>query len=413
MPLKDELVLTSWEKFRLHRRFPYKLVVDIVSMVVCVALVILLAAQTSSYSLNSNGTFQQFFNLGNGPKNQIFDTAQFVKASNMFVKNYWSMSNLSLARFGHFRQPDSSEPVDPVLILTRYKSSFWNDTTGVFSTSQSRETYTQVFNLTREDPLGPFTVGNSSRVVDVALLQTTKSAVISISLQSLNIGPLGALAYRWTVTGSFEFVAGSGSCNYRLRTSKSIVADQASASNFSIHLGISAFLFVWSLGALVLSIRAMIRDLRNYLLVKGLYSSLSPVSIAKYTEAFDSWSSLPWEMKANFFHFWHIWNSVGCILIIISCCISFAVSGSSATLDLEYNIILGMGTFFSCVNITRYFELNRSFSVLINTLRLSFRRVLIYTVSVLPIFAGYLLLGVACFRFVYILGALLSLSESL
>ena len=53
--------------------------------------------------------------------------------------------------------------------------------------------------------------------------------------------------------------------------------------------------------------------------------------------------------------------------------------------------------FPSCINITRYFELNRQFALLINTLRMSFTRVFTFTISVLPVFFGYLLLGVACF----------------
>ena len=62
--------------------------------------------------------------------------------------------------------------------------------------------------------------------------------------------------------------------------------------------------------------------------------------------------------------------------------------------DFHAHLIL---FFSSCINITRYFELNRQFALLINTLRMSFTRVFTFAISVLPVFFGYLLLGVACF----------------
>ncbi len=49
------------------------------------------------------------------------------------------------------------------------------------------------------------------------------------------------------------------------------------------------------------------------------------------------------------------------------------------------------------INLTRYFELSRHFSVLINTLRMSFRRVVAFMLSILPVFLAYVVLGVAVF----------------
>jgi hypothetical protein len=58
---------------------------------------------------------------------------------------------------------------------------------------------------------------------------------------------------------------------------------------------------------------------------------------------------------------------------------------------------LSRGTFFACVNLLRYFQLSRPLSVLVNTLRLSFFRVLSFVVSVLPLFLGFTFLSVSLF----------------
>jgi hypothetical protein len=86
-------------------------------------------------------------------------------------------------------------------------------------TVTSLQTTTERYVLSVEDPLGPFTVGDTSEV-DQELLQSTLSAQIAFEFQSLNVGMLGALPYRWTVTGEYDFVPGAGSCNFRLRTGK-------------------------------------------------------------------------------------------------------------------------------------------------------------------------------------------------
>ena len=344
MPLKEELTLTSWEKWRKYRRWPWKMSIDVVTTIVCVLLVILLAAQTSSYSLNSNATFQNFFNLGNGPTTQVYDTEQFLQASNMFINNYWTLGNLSLSRFGHFHKPGTMIPVDPLLRLTRYNSTRYNG--DKFNTTNSVTVYTTVYNLTRQDPLGPFTLGESE-TADMDLLQSTTHAEFSIVLKSLNIGPLGALPFRWNVVGSFSFVTGGGAANFRLRTSKTLMRSERGETIFGVHLGLSAFLFIWSLASLVLSVRAMIRDVRNYLLVRRLFLELPTGIIGKYTDFYSSWQSLPMHLKIRFFHFWHVWNAIGAVFIMVSSGISFVISTADTEgLDMTYNLCLGLGVFF-------------------------------------------------------------------
>jgi mucolipin 3 len=120
--------------------------------------------------------------------------------------------------------------------------------------------------------------------------------------------------------------------------------------------------------------------------------------IGKYTPHYSDWKSLPFSLKRKFASFWNLWNLVGNLLVVVSSILCFAIySSDGIDLDMIYNLILGLGTFFSLINLTRYFELFRQFSVLINTLRVSFRRVIALLVSVMPVFFAFVLLGVAIF----------------
>jgi hypothetical protein len=365
--------------------------------------VLLVAAQTASYSLNTNATLNHFFNPGQGGGltsiATVYDTPSFIQAAQTFVDNYWSLPNISLARFARFHHADG-RVVEPTLTLTRFASSFYDPETGSYNASDTRTTVAK-YALSPDDPLGPFTVGQST-VVDLELLQSTRVAVFSIEFQSLNVGLLGAIPYRWSVAAEFEFEPGAGSCNFRLVTAKRLYRLSAQSADLGTLVGFSVFLFLWCLGSLILSFRALLRGARHYVLVRRLFEELPKDIISKYTRHYSTWESLPFSLKRKFTSFWNLWNCVAASLIVASSTIAFVIFGNSETSvnsnsDMAYSICLGLGTFFSLVNLTRYFELSRHFSVLINTLRISFRRVVAFMLSVMPIFFGYVLLGVAVF----------------
>ena len=399
IPLRDELSLSSWQKWVRYQRFPWKMLVDAVTALVCAVLVLLIAAQSSAYTLSSNASLNHFFNPMATPGvmtslGKVFDTSSFISAGNTFVTTYWTLPNVSLSRFGRFRDSNGGL-LPPTLTLTRFKSSLYDADSGSFDVSDL-STNTTVFPLTMMDPLGPFTVGNSM-VADQTILQSAKTAVFEVQFQSLNVGLLGALPYRWVVQAVFDFVPGSGSCNFKLNTFKRLYRAPTQSVDFGVQIGLSVFLLLWCLGWFFLSVRALLRGARHYFLVKRLFEELPDKVIGKYTKYYSDWESLPFSLKRKFASFWHLWNLSGCIMIISSSVMSFVLYTDDTYLDLPYNLLLGLGTFFSLINLPRYFELFRHFSVLINTLRISFRRVMAFMISVLPIFFAYVLLGVAIF----------------
>ena len=60
-------------------------------------------------------------------------------------------------------------------------------------------------------------------------------------------------------------------------------------------------------------------------------------------------------------------------------------------------ILIGLGSFFACLNIVRYIELNKLFSELYDTLKHAFPKVNRYLFSVSPIIFGFLFFGVCVF----------------
>ena len=88
----------------------------------------------------------------------------------------------------------------------------------------------------------------------------------------------------------------------------------------------------------------------------------------------------------DFFELWNVWDGIGAALLIVAAIMDLGRQLIHvAHFDVIFGLFLGLGTFFECVNLLRYFQLSRSMSVLVNTLRLSFFRVMSFVVSVLPV----------------------------
>lgn len=161
-PLKDNLTLTSWEKWRKYHRFPWKLVSDSVTLVLSIVIVLLVSAQITAYSHACNETFDRLFR-GNGTTN-VFSSSELQDQLTVWTSNYWALPAVSLSRFGLFRDKHG-EVVPPTLTLVRYNvtNGFWNRTAQNFYVPDGGlDTITQRFDLMPEDPLGPLTIGNSS-----------------------------------------------------------------------------------------------------------------------------------------------------------------------------------------------------------------------------------------------------------
>lgn len=127
--------------------------------------------------------------------------------------------------------------------------------------------------------------------------------------------------------------------------------------DFGVQIGLSALLFVWSLGSIVLSTRALLRGWRHYSLVKRLFQELPENVIGKYTPHYSDWNSLPFSLKRKFASFWNLWNLVGNLLLMLAAVLCFTIySNDKVDLDLAYSIVQGLGTFFALINLTRYFE---------------------------------------------------------
>lgn len=419
IPLKDSLTLSSWEKWQRYHRFPWKLLSDTLVLVLCVTLVLLGVSQTADYSHASQATLQRLFH--GGGVSAVYSASELATQLQAWATNYWNLSGITLSRFGHLHGPDGLF-VPPRLVLTRYVTvdGFWNHNRSSYD-NVTLQTTTETYALSRDDPLGPVSIG-STDVIDLPLLQSTLSITLKLQFLSLNTGPLGSVVYRWVVDGAFVFTEG-GAATFSM-VARKVRYQDVDSTPLDALVSLTVVLFFVSLFSLVLSARALHRGYRNMAAVRTMMSQLPPGTIGKYTSYYTDWTSLPSGLKAQFFSFWNVWNAVGCAFVVVGCVLTFvdssSISDNFESYDVLYSVTMGLGTFMSCVNWvsvearrssptsltplfpnppkkTRYLELSRRFHVLVSTMRMSFSRVVFFTLSVLPLFFGFQMLGLALF----------------
>lgn len=214
LPLRDELILSSWEKWKKYHRFPWKLSVDVIIFVLAVTVTVLVSLQSSSYDNGCQTTFANLF--GSSNLKPITNEADFLGQIQKLVTNFYNIKNVSLARFYHVRDPYSLE-IDPVPIMTLFEFAGYGSfdfNRSTFVLPPNFDVRKSVYKLPEDDPLGPFSDDGG---LDLTLLQKLSSLQIDFSLISLNVGPLGAIPYQWKISAIFDLIPGSGIANFRLQ----------------------------------------------------------------------------------------------------------------------------------------------------------------------------------------------------
>lgn len=393
IPLVDAVTLHSWAKWKAYHRLPWKLAFDVLVVVLAVVVTVLTVSQTSLYANSTSDVFDNTFGLGSQGETRVYNKLSLQTTCEAIVTNYYGLHNLTLSHLYHHRLPDGSV-VPALLTLQQYRDGLgaWSDER--YTLPPSLDTVVSTHNLTLEDPLGP--LRNLTRV------QNVLSATVSFAIVSLNVGVFGAVPYEWKVTAVFEFVTGSGMAIFRLVSEKTIARGSSSLPPGQLVPCIA--LMAAATFSIFLSVRALYRSFLNLQMVKRKVRHAPPEVVlpdsgkrARLVEA--ARSGLPLSMQLDFFELWNAWNLLGAMLLVAAAVllVSRGAFVGAPHFDVSFGLLLGLGTFFSCANLLRHFALSRRMSVLVNTLKLSFVRIVAFVLSCLPLFIGFVFLSVALF----------------
>eukprot|EP00764_Aduncisulcus_paluster_P011857 gnl/Carplike_NY0171/4792_a6529_221.p1 GENE.gnl/Carplike_NY0171/4792_a6529_221~~gnl/Carplike_NY0171/4792_a6529_221.p1 ORF type:complete len:622 (+),score=167.71 gnl/Carplike_NY0171/4792_a6529_221:265-1866(+) len=171
---------------------------------------------------------------------------------------------------------------------------------------------------------------------------------------------------------------------------------------FPIRLILDLLLGVVSIWSFSLSIKALSRSFSILKQVKKR-TSAKTLTQRQLTRLFAkggiTWEQLPSRDKYRFFNMWFVFTII-CDLGNAGYSICDIINVFSTLVSFSFtNMLLGLGCSFAWFNIMRYFEFKKRFYMLVLALKKAIPTIVVYLISIFPVFFGFAFFGVAVFGF--------------
>ena len=123
-------------------------------------------------------------------------------------------------------------------------------------------------------------------------------------------------------------------------------------------------------------------------------------SLEKIIESQKPWDQLSFREKLFFFDLWFVFCMIGNLIQVWGSILSLANELSLSNKDrqeITSEILIGFSCWFAWLNLLRYLEYHKNIHLLTNVMRNSGPQIIRFLVGIVPIFMGYVVLGVCLF----------------
>ncbi|DAZ97857.1 TPA: hypothetical protein N0F65_003284, partial [Lagenidium giganteum] len=421
MGVMQQIALSPIEKWRVHGRFPFKILLHVLLLLLTLTQMIVYDAQNAAYMRASHRNWAFFFlppsnDEGTSTRFQrdIYTINRTFQAVTYVRDAYFGIVNTSVANYVHHRQPNGH--VEPLrLEVTRM---------GVHSKTPT----VNVYDLGALD-VGPFKL-NATLTEKKALLRSLQSLRFAFRLRDYQYGNYYEECFDWGIQLSLTMVEHS-----QIRAQ----VDDCSVTSCSGRTFWEALQhgFVWShivvavlaLTYLILSIKALLRSLRMYVVAVAVAWIYDPagatvshgrrVRLPTTTEedeveddeddeherrrsraqqqAYSSWAKIPWALRLKLFNGLQMLISTALFLLLGSSIWSLSFMKAHTPISYWHRMAQGTALLLLWSCLVGYLEHNRKIYSIVLTLRWGIPRVAQFLVGVSPIFIGYALFGTIYF----------------
>lgn len=404
LPVHEMLHLNPIEKFLRYRIVPVKLILNLAILALLLSYVFLYQVPRNSFEANSRfGLASLFFGVNDNTDNsltvQISDIDTFLTFVSGAVTGYYTVPEESSGVFMHYVYgPFNTTPIAPLLTL-RYKGD-------TFETVERR------FNLTQDNPIGPF-ANVTSLVSTVAedcyprrdsggnayipcrnntiadFFDRLMSADISCRIRGIRIDPgaTAATIAMWTINFSFE-----------LSAHNSLITVTAQFDSIETHRA-ETLPVVLCLVLVPLCLWDFILRLRFFHRYHIYVASYLPSWLMPGSRREADPEREKREMRRAG-RGWTYFAMLTDVLVIIFCILSFVEAFSfysNLNVRVATTLFLGFSTMFSCLMLISYLQTAPRFYVLMKALSTALPHLGLYLIGVMPIFAGFAICGTAVF----------------
>lgn len=441
MPLEDQLRLSAFQKFKKYRRIPFKLLCNIALLILSTLQVVMCNIYVDPY-LNANADNFDFIlsppallptalasavSVGDSNQFYIYYASDFVGLINATVQLYSTLSNVTLDRFEYIPGTEIQMVVDS-----------YTDGVDVFNSTlpYSSEVSTSIYSI-NSTYLGPLSLLDDQALLDYVhsiLKARIEFSVIGYQLLPKSLSSLGSsssvqrVCYRWNVMCTYDF-SSRGHITYNTDAEPELCSSTMGKPLFDrpfwFQVWLPLLIGILAGSSQVLHSKALLFQARVFIWTRqrrrqelaeqqqqqqqqspvpsAASSSLSQPLLLGQTRLVHSTSdgSASWSLYGlTCFHIFNLWFVVAslanlCQIIQFGMALTerFQLQAASPT----RTIFSALGCFFSWALVMQYFEESKLFYALIATLRTGLPRVARFLIGVLPIYLGYVFLGVALF----------------
>jgi hypothetical protein len=404
MTPRERMTLSPLAKWRRFGRFPMKLLLHVVALVLLVTTISLTSLQFTPYTRACQDTFSRVF----VPTPNHYTVNESIHAIRNAAAQYFDFPSRSINRWQFVTAHDdgfgnASQAAPAVLKLARNIVVSYDAQARAYNFSTPVIVHERYL-VRNASVLEPFE-GLTGAALDEFVF-TLETAQLEFTYFNVAEGPLGTMPVMWNMTCAFDFTGDGGVMHASIDLRETLLGPAELPPGTSVHT-LDVFLWLNCIGALVVAVSLVLnvlelrRGYRMYQRVKLEFPKGVMLADHKANggqRIYTSWANVPLDVKVQFFNVWSVVVIVGSALVVVANVFGVMTSFGYGGVDNDvYHALLGSGAFFYSLAFIRYLDYVQNLLVLTLTVKMAMSRVMYMFISVMPIFCGYLMLGVILF----------------
>ena len=392
IPYKDKMFLTPTEKYRIYGKFPVRMTLDIILIILTTLQIIMINTPTSSYTRAVERFFNEIFLQNNSPYDiqypkikYLYTIDQIINHVNQSINDFFNLDNFSVGNLT-FEKPENSINIPIYISYLNNENNTEKDLIGQY-------------NMTQTD-LWIFNESNPKSKIKKELLRI-KSFLINYKVRTFEPYNFGDYyeCFVWNIEQLFSFEK-----RYHFVISLNIYysscQDYSNDGNIFIkgNYWIPALIVIFSLINFILTLRSIAINYQYYMNFKYRYSK-SKIEIErenKPPKKKTKWDMLRRKDKNNLMSKLNYIQAAGCLIQLFGGILTL-YEGKDVIIITKY--IVGLGAAFAYLMLTKYLNFYFQFQTIFRTITKSIPNLILYFIGTLPIFLSFIIFAVANFPY--------------
>eukprot|EP00644_Phytophthora_capsici_P007323 jgi/Phyca11/546359/estExt2_Genewise1Plus.C_PHYCAscaffold_210023 len=371
----ERLVLSPWEKWATHGRFPYKLALHVVLVLVTFAQMQLYDAQNAAYMRASHRNWAFFFlppaaEIGVVPRfeRDLFTINRTMTAVHYLRDAYFSIGNASVANYEYLRT--SSGEIQPLKMIVSRVLPHGDLETNEYLVSQD------------DDSVGPFDPG-MTLWQKKHLFRSLRAVRFSFPLRDHQFGDFYEECFEWHVNVGFEVIE-NAQIHVQLEDCE---VSRCTSTHPRPFWTTARQSFVWMhIVVAIVSILYMALSLKA--LRRSIHMRQQPLK---------SWTDIPFTLKLKLLNGFQLLVCISLVLLLASTMWSLLFFEAHMPIRFWHRLLHATALLLLWSCLVGYLEHNQNIYSIVLTLKWGTPRVLQFLLGVSPIFFGFALFGTIYF----------------